>query len=105
MIYDVHQYRCRYGTVDAQLKLFEEQGRAAHVRHLGKALVFGYGETGEVDGFTHVISYDDLADWAQRRAALVADPEWQAFVKTSRETGYILGRENRILRAASFVGR
>ena len=36
MIFDVHQYKCRYGTVQAQVKLYEEKGMAVHQRHLGK---------------------------------------------------------------------
>ena len=105
MIYDVHCYRCRYGTVRDQLKLYEEQGRAAHIRHLGKAVVFGYGETGQVDSYTHIVAYEDMADRAKRRAALLADPEWQAYMKASAAAAYIVSRENYILNAAPFVTR
>ena len=45
MIFDVHQHKCRYGTAQAQMKLYEEKGMAAHQRHLGKPVVFGVGAT------------------------------------------------------------
>ena len=52
MIFEVHQYKCRYLGAPAQIKLYDEIGRAAHERHCGKPIVFGVGETGEV-GLLH----------------------------------------------------
>ena len=102
MIFDVHQYKCRYGTVRAQVKLYEEKGMAVHQRHLGKPAVFGIGETGDVDSYTHVMVFEDAADRESRRAALGADPEWQAYLAACREAGNIVSRENHTLLAASF---
>ena len=66
MIVDVHQYQCRYGTVQAQVKLYEEKGRP---------VVFGVGEAGDVDSCTHVMAFENAADRENRRAALAADPK------------------------------
>ena len=104
MIFEVHQYKCRYLGAPAQIKLYDELGRAAHERHCGKPAVFGVGETGEVDSYTHIMSYEDNADRARRREALLADPEWQAYMKACREAGNILSREIHVLRAAPFFG-
>ena len=105
MIFDVHQYKCRYGTVQAQIKLYEETGMAAHRRHLGKPLVFGIGETGDLDSYTHVMVFENAAERESRRAALAADPEWQAYLAACREAGNIVRRENHTLQAASFFER
>ena len=103
MIYDVRQFQCRPGTVAAQIKLFAEKGRAPHLRHVGRVAVFGYGETGDLDTYTLIVSYDDIGDRAQRRAALLADPEWQAYLTATKEAGNIINRHNYILNAAPFV--
>ncbi|MCC2663095.1 MAG: superfamily protein, partial [Geminicoccaceae bacterium] len=44
----------------------------------------------------------DAADRARKRAAMQADPEWQAFLKLSAEAGYLLAQENRLLTPAPF---
>ena len=102
MIFDVHLHKCRYGTVQAQVKLYEEKGLAAHQRHLGRPVVFGVGDTGDVDSYTHVMAFENAADRESRRAALAADPEWRAYLAACREADYIVSRENHTLLAASF---
>jgi hypothetical protein len=42
------------------------------------------------------------ADRANKRAAMQADPEWQAFLKVSAEAGYLTQQENKLLTAAPF---
>ncbi len=103
MIFDVHKHKCRYGTVQAQVKLYEEKGLAAHQRHLGRPVVFGVGDTGDVDSYTHVMAFENAADRESRRAALAADPEWRAYLAACREADYIVSRENHTLVAASFL--
>ena len=103
MIFEVHQYKCRYATAAAQVALYEEKGRAAHERHCGKPVVFGTGGTGDVDSYTHIMAYENAADRESRRAALLADPEWQEYMNASREAGNILGREIHLLQAAPFL--
>ena len=105
MIFEVHRYKCRYLRAPDQVKLYDELGRAAHDRHCGKPVVAGVGETGEVDSYTHIVAYEDAADRLRRREALMKDPEWQAFMRASRDAGNILSREIHVLRAASFFGK
>ena len=104
MIFDVHHYKCRYGTVAAQVRLYEKMGKAAHQRHLGKPVVFGIGETGNVDSYTHVMLFENAAERESSRAALAADPDWQAYLAACHQAGNILSRENHTLRAVSFFG-
>ena len=50
----------------------------------------------------HVWAYEDAADRAKRRAAMQADPDWQAYLKLSAEAGYLIAQGNKILFAAPF---
>ncbi len=99
MIYDVHRYSCRYGTLHQHLALYGELGRAAQERHLGTPVIFATGETGDLESYTHIWAYEDMADRQRRRAAMWADPDWKAFLKVSFEAGYVVSRHNYVLRA------
>ena len=105
MIFDVHQYECRFRRAPDHLELYERLGRAAHERHLGAPVVFAIGETGQLDSITHIWAFEDAADRERRRAALLADPEWRAYLDAAKDAGNIVARETHILRAASFFKR
>jgi len=105
MIYDMRIYTCKPGTVPLQLELYKEHGYGPQTRHLGKPALYGVTETGPSNTYVHVWAYESAADREQRRAAMAADPDWQAFLKKSREAGYLVAQENRILTAAPFDPR
>ena len=44
-------------------------------------------ESGEINTIVHIWVYEDAADRAKRRAAMAADPDWQAYLKKSGEAG------------------
>jgi hypothetical protein len=48
-------------------------------------------------------AYEDLADRAKRRAAMQADPEWQAYLK--KVVGFVVSQENKILTPAPFMAQ
>jgi hypothetical protein len=102
MIYDLLIYTCRPGTVPAQLKLYAEHGYAVQTRHLGKPVLYGVTETGPINTYVHAWAYESAGERAQKRAAMQADPDWQAFLAKTREAGYLVAQENRILTAAEF---
>jgi hypothetical protein len=102
MIFDMRIYTCKPGTVPAQLALYKEHGFAAQTRHLGQPVLYGVTETGPINTYVHVWGYQSAADREQRRAAMQADPEWQAFLKKSAEAGNLIAQENRILTGVSF---
>lgn len=105
MIYDMRIYTCKPGTVPLQLELYKQFGYGPQTRHLGKPALYGITETGPINTYVHVWAYESAADREQRRAAMAADPDWQAFLKKSREAGYLLAQENRLLTAAAFDPR
>ncbi len=102
MIFDMRIYTCKPGTVPAQLELYKQHGYAVQTRHLGKPVLYGVTETGPINTYVHVWAYESAADRERRRAAMQDDPDWQAFLKTTREAGYLIAQENRILTGVSF---
>ena len=102
MIFDHRTYTCKFGMVSAHMALYEKSGMAAQTRHLGQPLFYATTEVGDVNSFVHIWAYQDLADRTLRRAALMADPEWQAFMKAARELGAIIAQHTKILVPAPF---
>ena len=102
MIFDHRTYLCKFGMVPAHMALYEKLGFAAQKRHLGEPVLYASTEVGDVNAFIHVWAFKDLADRTQKRSALAADPEWQVFVKASRELGAIASQQTSILVAAPF---
>ena len=102
MIFDHRTYTVKPGTIGKQLELYDKHGRAPQERHLGKPVFYGVTETGELNTYVHIWAYENAADREQRRAAMQADPQWQAFLKISAESGNLLRQENRIMTPAPF---
>ncbi len=102
MIYDHRTYVCKPGMIKAHLELYAEQGFAPQSRHLGKPVLYGTTDVGDVNSYVHVWAYKDMAERAARRAAMWADPEWLAYVKVSGELGAMVHQENKILVATAF---
>ena len=102
MIYDHRTYICKPGMIPAHFALYEKSGMATQVRHLGAPVLYATTEVGDINSFVHIWAYKDLADRTVRRAAMAADPEWQAFIKAGRELGAIISQENKILVDAPF---
>lgn len=103
MIYDHRIYTCRYGKVQAYLALYESMGLAVQRRHLGEPVLYATTEVGNLNSVVHIWAYQDLADRASKRAALAADPDWQAYVKASRDLGAIVEQTTTILNKCGFV--
>lgn len=102
MIFDHRTYTCRPGTVPMQLEMYQKHGLPVQVRHLGEPVLYGITETGPINTYVHVWAFEDAGDRARRRAAMQADPQWQAYLEMSREAGYLIAQENRILTPPAF---
>ena len=102
MLLDIRTYRCRPGTINAHLALYQEFGKEPQFRCLGEPLAYVKGETPNPNEYVHIWVYKDAADRAAKRAAMAADPEWQTFLKKSAEAGNLVSQVNTILTPASF---
>ena len=47
-------------------------------------------------------AYEDAADRTKRRAAMMADPDWMAFMEESAKLGALEKQENRLMMPVSF---
>ena len=103
MLIDHRTYRTQPGKLQAHLGLYEQYGLAAQVRHLGKPLAYLVAESGELNTIVHIWVYEDAADRARRRAAMQADPEWQAYLKKSAEADYLDSQATTLLVPAKFA--
>jgi hypothetical protein len=103
VIVDHRTYICRPGTLPKQLALYEQHGLAVQKRHLGEPLAYLVTETGPLNTYVHIWVYENAGDRERRRAAMQADPDWQAFLKMSQEAGYLIQQENRIMTPAAFA--
>ena len=102
MIFDHRTYTCKPGTIKAHIDLYEKMGFAAQSKHLGKPVLYGTTEVGDVNTYVHVWAYKDLAERTAKRAVMWADPEWLAYVKKAGELGALVKQTNMILVAPAF---
>lgn len=100
MIYELRTYRMKVASVPAYLKLVEEEGIAVQKGHLGELVGYFSSEIGPLNEIVHIWAYADLVDRAERRARLVADPRWLAFLPKIQ--ALIETMENKILLPAAF---
>lgn len=97
MIFDHRTYTCRPGTIKKHLALFEEHGWPVQSRHLGYPVLYAATETGDVNSYVHIWTYESAADRAQKRAALQVDPAWTKYLEMSARAGYLISQRNKIL--------
>ena len=113
MIVEHRTYAFRPGTVDGWLKRYETEGLPIQKRHLGRFVGLYVSEIGRLHRIVLIWAYESLADREQRRAAMTADPAWQAFIQlgvgarrdpgTRRdddEPGAVLAADRRVSRVA-----
>ncbi|MFD1625637.1 NIPSNAP family protein [Azospirillum griseum] len=100
MLYEMRTYRLKTGAVPAYLALVGEDGLAIQRQHLGTLVGYFHSEIGRLNEIVHIWAYSDLNDRDARRAALAADPRWQAFLP--RLQALIEEMENKILKPAPF---
>jgi NIPSNAP len=103
MIFDHRTYACKPGTVKVHMALYEKIGFAVQSKHLGKPVLYGTTEVGDVNTYVHVWAYKDLAERTAKRAALWADPAWLEYVKQSGDLGALIHQENKILIGTAFA--
>jgi NIPSNAP len=84
VLVDHRYYRVKPGTMNAHLDLYEKHGFIPQTRHLGQPHAYLFTESGEINTLVHLWVYEDAADRMRKRAAMMADPEWQQFQAAGR---------------------
>ncbi len=103
MLVDHRTYTVKPGTMARQVALYQEFGLGPQTRHLGQPLAWLITESGEVNTYVHIWVYPDAADRAAKRAAMGADPEWQAYLQKTGEAGYLIAQRNNLMTPAPFA--
>lgn len=102
MIIDHRTYTFRPGAVKQWLKKYEEEGLPLQKKHLGKFLGLFTTEAGNLHQVVFMWGYEDLGDRERRRAAMEADPAWQAFIAGIWSLDILETQEIKFLRPVSF---
>lgn len=100
MIVEERIYTFRIGGAGEFLRLYEERGLELQRRILGRMVGYFTTEFGTLHQIVHMWAYRDLAERAERRALLAAEPAWQEFQKDT--AGLIVKQENRLLMPTRF---
>jgi hypothetical protein len=100
MIVEERIYTLETGKVGEYLKLYEAHGIEIQKRILGNMVGYFSTEVGPLNQIIHMWGYDSFEERMTRRAALGADPGWQAYIAKIRPV--ILRQENKLLIPAPF---
>jgi hypothetical protein len=100
MIFDHRTYEPQSGRLRELLALYEKEGLPVQKKHLGNLVGFFTTGIGNVNEIVHIWGSEDLADRTRRRAAMAADPAWQAYLQKCRE--YVKHTNNKILMPTAF---
>jgi len=100
MIVEERIYSLHIGAVPKYLEQYEAEGLAIQRPILGRMVGYFSSDIGPQHQIVHMWAYRDLAERAERRARLIADPCWQAYALKTRDLQ--ISQENKILIPAPF---
>lgn len=100
MIVDMRSYTLQPGGLGAYLKLYGSEGWPVQTKHLPGCIGYYVVDIGVQNRVVHLWQYGDIAERAQRRAAMESDPAWNAY--RAKSAAFMQAQENRILKAVPF---
>jgi hypothetical protein len=100
MIVDERIYTIHIGKIPDYLRLYQAEGLEIQKRTLGNLIGYFVTEVGQLSTVVHLWAYDSMEERTKRRAALAADPAWQAYL--AKMQPLVTAMENRILAPTSF---
>ena len=100
MIVEERIYSLHIGAVPKYLEQYEAEGLHIQRPILGRMVGYFSTEIGPMHQIVHMWAYKDLAERAERRAKLTADPRWKAYALKTRDLQ--ISQENKILIPAPF---
>ncbi len=101
MIVEMRTYTFQIGAVPQFMKIYEAEGMAIQKRILGHMVGWYYTEVGALNRVVHLWGYESFEDRLKRRAALGADPGWQAYLAKIKPL--LVAQESQILMPAPFA--
>jgi len=100
VIVEQRTYDFRPGTVPRFLALYEDGARQLQQRILGNMIGYFVTEHGPLNQTVHMWGYESLDERLKRRAALLEEPDWRAFL--DEVTPMIVRQESKILMPTAF---
>jgi hypothetical protein len=101
VIVEMREYTLHPGKVPEYLRLYEQEGLAIQREILGHLVGYYSTEIGpELNQVVHMWAYESFEDRLARRARLVADQRWGAYIAKIRPM--LVEQRNRILNPAPF---
>lgn len=100
MLVEQRTYTLHPGKWREYLALYEAEALAIQKRILGRLVGYYSTDIGDVNQIVHMWAYEDLNERAERRARLMADPDWLRYV--GRMTPWLVRQESKILTPAPF---
>jgi hypothetical protein len=100
MIVEQRTYIAHPGKIREYLALYEAEGMAVQKRILGRMVGYYTSDIGELNQIVHLWAYTDLNERVERRAALLREPQWLAYI--AKMLPLLQHQESRILLPTSF---
>ncbi len=100
MIVEERIYKIRLGKMKDYLDLYVAEGMPIQTRILPRMIGYFTTEIGTLSSVVHLWGYESLAERERKRAELMAEPAWQAYLPRIAE--FIESQENRILVPTAF---
>lgn len=100
MFVEQRLYTCAPGNTGEFLKIYEQEGRAPQLQHLGQPVGYYISEIGPLNQLTTLWAYGSLDERVERRRALFENPAWIAYLDKARPL--LTTQETRILAPAPF---
>jgi hypothetical protein len=94
-------YTLHAGQAAAYLRLYEAEGLAIQKPILGRMVGYYGTEFGPLNQVIHLWAYESLQEREERRARLLADERWKAYVAKVRPM--VQHQENKLLMPAPFM--
>ena len=79
---DIRRYTLHHGMLPAFLEFLRTDAAAIQARYWPDNLVYLVSQTGQQNQVLHIWGHADHEERLARRAALLADPDWQVCLKT-----------------------
>jgi len=100
MFVEERMYRLKIGTAPEYLKHYENDGLKVQLKHLPHMVGYYFTEVGTLNMIVHLWAYESLDQRERCRAAMQADPAWQAYLAKIRPL--METQETRIMKCAPF---
>ena len=100
MFVEQRLYTCAPGQTGEFLKVYEQEGRAPQMQHLGQPVGYYVSEIGMLNQVTTLWAYGSLDERLERLRALFRNADWNAYLNKARPL--LTTQETRILVPAPF---